>query len=142
MLSALASIAVCSVANFALADGWVYRRESAENGRLFASERFFRSGSRAKKGDRNAAISLTLKLSDQQATALEAKAAAAGLSLDEWIQKLAEPEPPVSRPLQHIANIIVESMKDVPPEIMATMPKDGASQHDHYIYGWPKKNEE
>jgi hypothetical protein len=30
-------------------------------------------------------------------------------------------------------------MKDVPPEISATMPKDGASQHDHYIYGWPKR---
>jgi hypothetical protein len=30
-------------------------------------------------------------------------------------------------------------MKDVPPEIMATMPKDGASQHGHYIYGWPKR---
>jgi hypothetical protein len=27
----------------------------------------------------------------------------------------------------------------IPPEIMAQMPKDGASQHDHYIYGWPKK---
>jgi len=84
-------------------------------------------------------MSLTLKLSDEEATALQAKAAAEGLSLEEWLQKLAQPEPPVSRPLEHIANIIVESMKDVPPEIMAAMPKDGASQHDHYIYGWPKR---
>jgi hypothetical protein len=30
-------------------------------------------------------------------------------------------------------------MRTVPPEIMAAMPKDGASQHDHYIYGWPKR---
>ena len=22
---------------------------------------------------------------------------------------------------------------------MAAMPADGASQHDHYIYGWPKR---
>jgi hypothetical protein len=22
---------------------------------------------------------------------------------------------------------------------MAAQPKDGASQHDHYIYGWPKR---
>jgi len=22
---------------------------------------------------------------------------------------------------------------------MATTPKDGASQHDHYTYGWPKE---
>ena len=86
-------------------------------------------------------MTLTIKLSDEQATALQTKAAAEGLSVEEWIQKLAaqEQEPPVSRPLQHIANFIVESMKDVPPEIMATMPTDGASQHDHYIYGWPKR---
>jgi len=30
-------------------------------------------------------------------------------------------------------------MLDVPPEIMARMSQDGASQHGHYIYGWPKK---
>jgi hypothetical protein len=56
--------------------------------------------------------------SDEQA-ALKANAEAEGLSLQEWIQQLA----------------------DVPAEIMATMPKDGASQHDHYIYGWPKREE-
>ncbi len=31
-------------------------------------------------------------------------------------------------------------MRKVPPEIMAGMPTDGASQHDHYIYGWPKRD--
>jgi hypothetical protein len=31
-------------------------------------------------------------------------------------------------------------MKDVPLEIMATMPEDGASGHDHYLYGSPKRN--
>ena len=51
-----------------------------------------------------------------------------------------EPQPPAGRPMQHIADFIVESMKDVPPEIMATMPTDGASRHDHYIYGWPKRD--
>ena len=88
-------------------------------------------------------MSLTIKLSDEQATVLQAKAEAEGLSsVEAWIEKLAEPtapNPPVERPLQSIAKFIVESMKDVPPEIMATMPTDGASQHDHYIYGWPKR---
>ena len=86
-------------------------------------------------------MTLTLKLSDEQATTLQAKAAAEGLSLEAWIEKFAEPiapNPPVARPLQTAAQIILDSMKDVPPEIMATMPTDGASQHDHYIYGWPK----
>jgi hypothetical protein len=49
-----------------------------------------------------------------------------------------ERQPPV-RPLRHIADRILDNMKDVPPEVMAKMPEDGASQHDHYIYGWPKR---
>jgi len=84
-------------------------------------------------------MTLTLQLSDEQAAALQAKAAAEGLSLEAWIVKLAEPDPPATPPRQHIARFIAESMKDVPPEIMATMPTDGASHHDHYIYGWQKR---
>ena len=41
---------------------------------------------------------------------------------------------------RHISDIIRENMSRVPAEIMAAMPKDGASQHDHYIYGLPKRN--
>ena len=84
---------------------------------------------------------LTVQLSKEQAAVLEAKAAAEGLSVAEWIQKLAEPKPGSDRPLEAAAEIILSSMRGIPPEIMATMPKDGASQHDHYIYGWPKKEE-
>jgi hypothetical protein len=83
---------------------------------------------------------LTITLSDEQATALQAKAAAEGLSLEEWLQKLAEQKLPASsQPHRHIADVIRENMQDLPPEVMAAMPKDGASQHDHYIYGWPKR---
>jgi len=80
-----------------------------------------------------------IELPDEQA-ALQAKAKAAGLTLGAWLKQLAaEQEHPPSRPYRHIADVIVENMQDVPPEIMARMPQDGASQHDHYIYGWPKK---
>jgi hypothetical protein len=83
---------------------------------------------------------MTLTLTDEQATALQAKAAAEGLSLEAWIEKLAEPQSPaIARPLQTAADIVLSHMRKVPPEIMATMPTDGASQHDHYIYGWPKR---
>ena len=84
-------------------------------------------------------MTLNLRLSDEQATALQAKAAAEGLSLEAWIEKLAEPPAAASRPRRHISEIIRENMSRVPAEIMATMPTDGASQHDHYIYGWPKR---
>jgi hypothetical protein len=84
-----------------------------------------------------------IELPDEQAAALKAKAAAEGLTLEAWLKKLAaaEPEPSAERPLQNVADIVLGCMSNVPREIMATMPKDGASQHDHYIYGWPKKAE-
>ena len=88
-------------------------------------------------------MTLTIKLSDEQATVLQGKAKAEGYSsVEAWIERLAEPEPnpTVERPLQAAAQIILDSMRDIPPEIMATMPTDGASQHDHYIYGWPKRD--
>ena len=79
-----------------------------------------------------------IELPDEQAAALKAKAAAEGLSLEAWLNSLAGTDQP-PRPLQTAADIIIASMSNVPPEIMATMPTDGASQHDHYIYGWPKR---
>ena len=75
-------------------------------------------------------ISMTvIKLPDQQTAALKAKAAAEGLSLKAWLQKLAEQKRPARH--RHITNVILESMRDVPPEIMSRMPKNGARQHDH-----------
>ena len=84
---------------------------------------------------------MSLTLSDEQATALQAKAAAEGLSLEEWIQKLAEPDPAANkgRARKPIWEAIVERMKRVPPEDLAALPNDGASQIDHYVYGVPKR---
>ena len=45
---------------------------------------------------------------------------------------------PDSRP---IWEIIVDNMKDVPPEDLAGLPKDGASEVDHYVYGHPKRDQ-
>jgi len=84
-------------------------------------------------------MTLSIELPDEHAAALKAKAAAEGLSLAEWTQQLAEQPPTAHQPDRHIAEAICENMQDVPPEVMATMPEDGASQHDHYIYGWPKR---
>ena len=81
-----------------------------------------------------------IELPDEQAEALRAKAAAQGLSLEDWFKSLATSEPaPADTPLQAAADIILRHMRNVPSEIMACMPEDGANQHDHYLYGWPKK---
>ena len=83
-----------------------------------------------------------IELPDDQAAALKAKANAVGLTLEAWLKQLADAERQPSsaeRPLQTAADIVLDCMRDVPAEVMAGQPKDGASQHDHYIYGWPKR---
>ena len=81
-----------------------------------------------------------IELPDEQAAALKAKAAAQGFTLSQWFGKLAdEPVTPAAVTRRHIGEVIRERMSKVPPEIMAAMPTDGASQHDHYIHGLPKR---
>ena len=40
---------------------------------------------------------------------------------------------------RRIWEVIPEMMKDVPEEELDKLPTDGAAEHDHYIYGTPKK---
>ncbi len=40
------------------------------------------------------------------------------------------------KPIWEVAD---ELRKSIPPEEWAKLPVDGASQHDHYIYGTPKR---
>jgi hypothetical protein len=39
---------------------------------------------------------------------------------------------------KHIWEIAEELVRDMPPEVLATLPVDGAEQHDRYLYGIPK----
>ncbi|MEN3330752.1 MAG: hypothetical protein V7641_117 [Blastocatellia bacterium] len=36
--------------------------------------------------------------------------------------------------------MVLEIMKDVPEKEIDELPTDGSEEHDHYIYGTPKKN--
>src|SRR4051794_35063175 len=95
-----------------------------------------------------------IELPDDQAASLKAKAAAQGLTLEDWFQKLAGDESPArydfakddsgpqndkldTRP---IWEEIQDILKDVPDEVFDRLPQDGASQVDHYIYGLPKRD--
>ena len=44
-----------------------------------------------------------------------------------------------SAPSRPIWDVVLENMKEVPAEQFARLPKDGASQLDHYLYGHPKR---
>jgi hypothetical protein len=40
---------------------------------------------------------------------------------------------------EDIHAFIIRLSESIPPEELANLPVDGASQHDHYIYGTPKR---
>ena len=47
------------------------------------------------------------------------------------------PSPEQARPIWEVFEDI---MSDVPQEVLDALPTDVAEQHDHYIYGLPKKS--
>jgi len=57
-----------------------------------------------------------IRLPDEQTAALKAEATAEGLSLKAWLQRLAEQKRPARH--RHITHVILETMRDVPPEMM------------------------
>ena len=92
---------------------------------------------------------VTIDLSGEAEQALNSKAKAEGLSAERYAQRLLERDLGIrdgveageQRPVQTAADIVLRHMAKVPDEIMNRMPKDGASQHDHYIYGTPKRGQ-
>jgi hypothetical protein len=87
-----------------------------------------------------------IDLPPEKEAALRAQAEAVGLSAEDFAtetlyQALAArqsaggtggSETPVSE-------LIREIWADMPADVRRSLPSDGASEHDHYIYGWPKK---
>lgn len=89
-------------------------------------------------------MTLTIEISPEKEAALKAQAQALGLTVEQWLLQLAERfVPPVEQETadaRPIWEIILDNMKNVPPEDLAALPKDGASQIDHYVYGQPKRD--
>jgi hypothetical protein len=84
-------------------------------------------------------MTLTIDLPDEEIRALAAKAQAQGISAEEYARQVLEHDLEASPPRRHIWEVIAENMKRVPPEDLAALPRDGASQIDHYVYGIPKR---
>ncbi len=75
---------------------------------------------------------------------MKAQAQERGLTIGEWVAELSgQISPSPDRPLDErpIWEILAGSLKDIPPEERALLPKDGASQVDHYVYGLPKRDQ-
>ena len=84
-------------------------------------------------------MTLRIELPEEKTATLAAKARSRGLSAEEYARQVLEQDLESASGLRPIWEVIEESMKDVPAEDLAALPKDGASQIDHYVYGVPKR---
>ena len=92
-------------------------------------------------------MGLKIDLPNEAEEALKHKARAAGVSPERYALRVlerdlaAEAHPVGSQKgdLQATVDMILERMRKLPPEAFEGLPADGASQHDHYIYGTPKR---
>jgi hypothetical protein len=91
-------------------------------------------------------VTLILELPDKKEAALKAKAESQGVSPEEYAKKVLYRDldeaanAAETAPRRHISEVIRERINKLPPEVWKDFPTDGASEHDHYIYGLPKRN--
>lgn len=93
-------------------------------------------------------MTMKLDLQPEVQAGLLAQARESGLSLEAFVELVLKEKSrevrnaamSLTRDERPIWEVITDMMKDVPDEIFDRLPKDGASEHDHYIYGTPKRN--
>jgi plasmid stability protein len=86
-------------------------------------------------------MTLTIEIPDDLEAALKTQAEAEGVSAEQYARRVLEQDlKSGSGPRRHISEVIRENMRDVPAEVLAQLPGDGASEHDRYSYGLPKRN--
>ena len=84
-------------------------------------------------------MTLTIELPEEQTAALAAKAQAQGVSAEQCAQQLLKQALVSAEVREPLSARIREIWADMPDEVRAKLPVDGAAQHDHYIYGVPKR---
>ena len=92
-------------------------------------------------------MTVTIRLSNEQAAALQEQAAEEGLSVEAWLQRLAEQHAKLrafvtdSSSRRPVWEVISEGAKGLPQDVIDRLPSDAASEHDHYLHGSPKRNQ-
>jgi hypothetical protein len=92
--------------------------------------------------DKEAApMTITVDIRPEVEAELAATARLRGLSAEQYARQVLEQALVSATARKPLAARIREIWADIPDEIRAKQPTDGASQHDHYIYGVPKRAE-
>ena len=85
---------------------------------------------------------MKLELTPEVQAGLLAQAQASGLSLEAYAEKVlrerAQETPNGTR--EPFWKSFTDQVHALPDEVFERLPEDGASEHDHYLYGAPKKN--
>lgn len=84
-------------------------------------------------------MTLTINLPAEDLLTLDAQAKARGVSLEECAGEILKRALAPQTPKPILAARIREIWSDLPDDVKNKLPTDGASQHDHYIYGVPKR---
>jgi hypothetical protein len=88
-------------------------------------------------------MTLTLELPDSKEAALRAKAQEQGVSAEQYVQQILDRDLEQSTPStvssEPFWQTFTRQMRSL-PEVFDRLPPDGAAEHDHYLYGSPKKN--
>jgi plasmid stability protein len=84
-------------------------------------------------------MTLTIDLPEDEITRLNARASAEGVSAEQCARQLLRQALESTSARRPLSARIREIWADMPDDVRAKLPDDGASQHDHYIYGVPKR---
>ena len=87
-------------------------------------------------------MTITLDIGPEIEAELAAMARAQGVSAEQYARQVLEKALVSAGSHKPLSARIREIWADIPDEVRAGLPTDGASQHDHYIYGTPKRTSE
>src|SRR5947209_1582665 len=87
-------------------------------------------------------LTLRIELPEEETAALAAKAHEHGLSPEEYARQVLEQDLLASADTRRpMSEFMREIWGDMPADVRAKLPRDGASQVDHYVYGLPKRGQ-
>ncbi len=86
-------------------------------------------------------MTITLDIRPEVEAELAVEARMRGLSAEQYARQVLEQALASATARKPLAVRIREIWADIPDEARAKLPTDGASQHDHYVYGLPRRAE-
>ena len=91
-------------------------------------------------------MNVTIEIPDDKRPALIAKATTLGVSAEQYVQRMVErdlhdlEEPPLGSGTEPFWKSFTRDLHALPDAVFERLPTDAASEHDHYIYGTPKRD--